>query len=75
MSKFPSPRDVNSASTYPEQKPVSLRVGMLIHGGMGTGMPAWGPILTSQQMDELISYLYSFALQKRSQGTNAVHSP
>jgi mono/diheme cytochrome c family protein len=37
--------------------------GKLIRGGMGTGMPSWGPILTGEQMDELIGYLYTFALK------------
>jgi mono/diheme cytochrome c family protein len=40
----------------------ALLEGKLIRGGMGTGMPAWGPILTGQQMDALIVYLYALAL-------------
>ena len=42
----------------------------MIRGGMGTGMPYWGPILTQQQMDALISYMYRFAWQ-HSTGENA----
>jgi plastocyanin/cytochrome c553 len=53
----------------------ALLEGKLIRGGMGTGMPAWGPILTSQQIDELITYLYSFALQAKIRGTAPVASP
>jgi mono/diheme cytochrome c family protein len=37
--------------------------GKIIRGGMGTGMPYWGPIFTSNQIDALVSYLYTFALQ------------
>ncbi len=40
----------------------ALLEGKLIRGGMGTGMPAWGTILTGQQMDALIVYLYALAL-------------
>jgi mono/diheme cytochrome c family protein len=56
---FTDPKDLLGAS------PVLLE-GKLIRGGMGTGMPSWGPILTSEQMDGLISYLYNFALQTRN---------
>jgi mono/diheme cytochrome c family protein/plastocyanin len=41
----------------------ALLEGKLIRGGMGTGMPSWGSILTGEQLDELISYLYIFALK------------
>ena len=40
----------------------ALLEGKIIRGGMGTGMPYWGPILTRQQIDALVSYLYTFAL-------------
>ncbi len=39
----------------------ALLEGKLIRGGMGTGMPYWGPIFTTGQMDAIISYLYTFA--------------
>jgi mono/diheme cytochrome c family protein len=38
----------------------ALLEGKIIRGGMGTGMPYWGPILTRSQIDALVSYLYSF---------------
>jgi mono/diheme cytochrome c family protein len=44
----------------------ALLEGKLVRGGMGTGMPAWGPILTHEQMDALITYLNSFAFQSRT---------
>ncbi len=36
--------------------------GKILRGGMGTGMPSWGPILTEDQIWDLVSYLYSFQL-------------
>lgn len=39
----------------------ALLEGKMIRGGMGTGMPYWGPIFTRQQIDALVNYLYSFA--------------
>ncbi|PKO16629.1 MAG: hypothetical protein CVU39_07340 [Chloroflexi bacterium HGW-Chloroflexi-10] len=39
----------------------ALIEGKIIRGGMGTGMPYWGPIFTTQQIENLVSYLYSFA--------------
>lgn len=38
----------------------ALLEGKIIRGGMGTGMPYWGPIFTSEQISQLISYLYAF---------------
>jgi mono/diheme cytochrome c family protein/plastocyanin len=39
----------------------ALLEGKITRGGMGTGMPYWGPILTQQQIDSLVDYLYSLA--------------
>ncbi len=44
----------------------ALLQGKIIRGGMGTGMPYWGPIFTENQMDALVSYLYTFALKDSS---------
>lgn len=38
----------------------ALLHGKLIRGGMGTGMPAWGPIFTDAQAWALIDYLWTF---------------
>ena len=38
----------------------ALLEGKIIRGGMGTGMPYWGPIFTSEQISQLIGYLYTF---------------
>jgi mono/diheme cytochrome c family protein/plastocyanin len=37
----------------------ALLEGKILRGGMGTGMPYWGPIFTSAQIEDLVSYLYS----------------
>jgi mono/diheme cytochrome c family protein len=34
--------------------------GKIIRGGMGTGMPYWGPIFTDEQIWSLIGYLWTF---------------
>jgi len=41
--------------------------GKIIRGGMGTGMPSWGPIFTDDQTWQIIAYLwtYQFNLEVR----------
>jgi len=34
--------------------------GKIIRGGMGTGMPYWGPIFTAEQIQSLVDYLWTF---------------
>jgi cytochrome c oxidase subunit 2 len=34
--------------------------GKIVRGGMGTGMPYWGPIFTDEQIWALVSYLWTF---------------
>lgn len=34
--------------------------GKIIRGGMGTGMPYWGPIFTDEQVWALVSYLWTY---------------
>jgi mono/diheme cytochrome c family protein/plastocyanin len=50
----------------------ALLEGKVIRGGMGTGMPYWGPIFTDQQLESIISYLYSFAWDS-NQGKQSTH--
>ena len=38
--------------------------GKIIRGGMGTGMPYWGPILTSEQIQALVDYLWTFQFDR-----------
>jgi mono/diheme cytochrome c family protein/plastocyanin len=51
---FTDPKNLLGASP-------ALLEGKIIRGGMGTGMPYWGPIFTPQQIEALVSYLYNFA--------------
>jgi mono/diheme cytochrome c family protein/plastocyanin len=69
-----SPPDFTDPQNLLGASPALLE-GKIIRGGMGTGMPSWGPILTGEQMDEMISYLYSFAFQARQPGTVTGNSP
>lgn len=34
--------------------------GKILRGGMGTGMPYWGPIFTDAQIWALVDYLWTF---------------
>lgn len=38
----------------------ALQQGKIIRGGMGTGMPYWGPIFTPEQVWALVDYLWTF---------------
>lgn len=38
----------------------ALLQGKILRGGMGTGMPYWGPIYTPEEVEALVSYLYTF---------------
>lgn len=40
----------------------ALLEGKIIRGGMGTGMPYWGPILTDREIRALVEYLWTFQL-------------
>ncbi len=45
----------------------ALLQGKILRGGMGTGMPYWGPIFTSEQTWAIVAYLESlqFELEKK----------
>jgi len=38
----------------------ALLAGKILRGGMGTGMPNWGAILTEPQVEAVVSYLWTF---------------
>ena len=42
----------------------ALLHGKMTRGGMGTGMPYWGPILTDEQMWSLVDYLWTFQFEE-----------
>ncbi|MFV1948451.1 MAG: c-type cytochrome [Anaerolineales bacterium] len=49
--------------TYPEQMLASSSVilqGKIIRGGMGTGMPNFGPILTEERIWSLVNFIWTF---------------
>lgn len=41
----------------------ALLEGKILRGGMGTGMPSWGPIFTEEETWDLVAYLYTFEFQ------------
>lgn len=44
----------------------ALLEGKILRGGMGTGMPSWGPIFRRDQIDQIVSYLYSLQFKEFS---------
>jgi mono/diheme cytochrome c family protein len=57
---FVRPRDFSDPKNLLGTSPALLE-GKIIRGGNGTGMPYWGPIFTTHQIEDLFSYLYNFA--------------
>ncbi|MBI5348202.1 MAG: c-type cytochrome [Chloroflexi bacterium] len=45
----------------------ALLQGKIIRGGMGTGMPYWGPIFTEEQTWALVDYLWTFQFEYAGQ--------
>ncbi|MBI2407583.1 MAG: c-type cytochrome [Gemmatimonadetes bacterium] len=54
-----SPTDFTDAATMLGASPAFLH-GKIIRGGMGTGMPYWGPIFNDTQVWALVDYLWTF---------------
>ena len=54
------PPDFTKSETLLGISPAILE-GKIIRGGNGTGMPYWGPVFTIEQINSLVSYLYTFA--------------
>lgn len=46
----------------------ALLQGKIIRGGMGTGMPYWGPIFTDAETWALVQYLWTFQYQTSDAG-------
>jgi mono/diheme cytochrome c family protein/plastocyanin len=53
------PADFTAPWTMLGASPALLQ-GKILRGGMGTGMPSWGPIFSDSQTWALVAYLYSF---------------
>jgi plastocyanin len=45
----------------------ALLQGKVIRGGMGTGMPYWGPVFTDPQVWAIIDYLWTFQMEYAKQ--------
>lgn len=56
------PADFTDLSRMLSASPAHLQ-GKILRGGMGTGMPYWGPIFTEEQTWALVAYLYTFQFQ------------
>lgn len=59
-----SPASLTDAARMLAASPALLQ-GKILRGGMGTGMPSWGPIFTEDQTWNLVAYLYSFQFEVR----------
>lgn len=56
-----APTDFTQPEHMLDSKPAVVH-GLILRGGMGTGMPMWGTIFTDDQVWNLVSYLYSFQI-------------
>jgi mono/diheme cytochrome c family protein/plastocyanin len=57
-----APADFTDAESMLGASPALLH-GKIVRGGMGTGMPYWGPIFTGDQLWALVDYLWTFQFQ------------
>ncbi len=57
-----APVDFRDPSLMLGASPAVLQ-GKIIRGGMGTGMPYWGPIFTDEQIQALVDYLWTFQFE------------
>ncbi len=53
------PADFSNPEHMLAASPAHLQ-GKILRGGMGTGMPYWGPIFTEEQTWALVAYLWTF---------------
>jgi mono/diheme cytochrome c family protein/plastocyanin len=53
------PADFTDSNKMLGASPALLH-GKILRGGMGTGMPYWGPIFTDEQIWSLVDYLWTF---------------
>jgi len=58
------PTDFTDSSLMLGASPALLQ-GKIVRGGMGTGMPYWGPILTEDQIWAILDYLYTFQFDEK----------
>jgi mono/diheme cytochrome c family protein len=53
----PAPRDLTKAA-FMNSKPATRFVGALTNGVHGTSMPAWGRVLTPEQIEGVLDYVW-----------------
>ena len=58
----PGPADLASLESMMGARPALLH-GKILRGGMGTGMPYFGPIFTDGQLWSLVDYLWTFTME------------
>jgi mono/diheme cytochrome c family protein len=58
------PTDFTDPGTMLGASPALLE-GKIVRGGMGTGMPYWGPIFTQDQIWAIVDYLYTFQFDEK----------
>lgn len=63
------PTDFTDPHTVLGASPALLQ-GKIIRGGMGTGMPYWGPIFSEEQTWALVAYLWTFQFDYSHMETN-----
>jgi mono/diheme cytochrome c family protein len=57
-----TPADLSDPGRMLAASPALLQ-GKILRGGMGTGMPSWGPIFTDEQTWDLVAYIYSLQFE------------
>lgn len=57
------PTDFTDAESMLGASPALLH-GKIVRGGMGTGMPYWGPIFTDDQIWSIVDFLWSFQFEE-----------
>jgi mono/diheme cytochrome c family protein len=57
-----APADLSDPARMLAASPALLQ-GKILRGGMGTGMPSWGPIFTDEQTWHLVDYIYTFQFE------------
>ncbi len=62
-SMFRRPADFTDPRRMLGASPALLQ-GKILRGGMGTGMPSWGPIFNEVDIWKIISYLYTFQFKE-----------
>jgi mono/diheme cytochrome c family protein len=60
------PTDFTASEHMLAASPAHLQ-GKILRGGMGTGMPYWGPIFTEEQTWALVAYLWTFQFELEAQ--------